>query len=76
MKTEKEFFEFFKSLNSEIILHNTLGCQLLISYDEKKQSLYFLNWSPRENSGEPREYINFEKAIDYINQYKPELLDV
>ncbi|MCB0477761.1 MAG: hypothetical protein KDC84_06340 [Crocinitomicaceae bacterium] len=73
MKTEQELIDYILT-NGEIILYDSLGDQRLINYDKNKESLYYLRWFPRENTGEPREYLTFEKAIQIIQKEKPEFL--
>ncbi len=73
INTEKELIQYLNE-NGSIILFDSLGDQRLIGYDKKKEALYYLRWFPRENTGEPREYLNFEQAIERIRKDRPEIL--
>lgn len=57
----------------EIILFDSLGCREIIDIELHTRRLYYLRWSPRENTGEPREYISFDKAVSLIKKHKPNL---
>lgn len=73
MKTIQELISYLNK-NGELILFDTLGCQKLINFEKKTQRIYYLEWWPRENSGLPREYISFERAISLVKKHKPDLL--
>jgi hypothetical protein len=72
MKSSHELISYLNK-NGELVLFDTLGCQKLISFEKKTQRIYYLEWSPRENTGEPREYISFDTAVSLIKKYKPNL---
>ena len=46
-----------------------LGDAREIFYDQSRDSFYFLQWSPRENTGDPREYLEVEATWEKLKEY-------
>lgn len=72
MMSEKELIDYIKQ-HGGIILLDSLGMQELLNVEKKTDRLYYLRWSPRENSGESRKYVTITNAIELIKKHKPDL---
>lgn len=59
---------------ASIRLRFDLGDAREIKFDAKKEQFYYLHWSPRENTGEPREYLTVEEAWNKVLATNPNLL--
>ena len=66
---KKEYLHSLIEKEGRIRLLWELGDAREIYYDKAKESFYFLRWSPRENTGEPREYLEIEAAWEKLKEY-------